>query len=252
MKHEAASTRLNDYLDGTLSLREAARVEAHLIGCEACRHQLGQLRRTVELLRGLRGVVEAPDLTGPVLERIRRGEAEPSLLERVRSVLLGFLGTPLGAPLATACVGLLLLGVLPRIEVEVTVPGSREAAPRIARSAEPRARAAGAPLAALRVNESRPSEPRLLPRPTAGECLESSPHGACLEHHALMTKLAMENPWAFMAELEEVPEPRRDDLLLDLSRFAAESGEAPVVAAQLRATGDPQAQRIARGFEQAR
>jgi hypothetical protein len=67
-----------------------------------------------------------------------------------------------------------------------------------------------------------------------------------------MTRLARENPWAFVERVEALPEPRRDDFLNELSRFAAESGAASDVAAHLRATGDPQAQRMAVRFEEAR
>jgi hypothetical protein len=67
-----------------------------------------------------------------------------------------------------------------------------------------------------------------------------------------MTRLARDNIWAFLAEVEQVPEPRRNDWLSGLSRFAAESGAAEDVAARLRATGDPQAQRLAIRFEEAR
>lgn len=251
MRHRAISDLLSDYLEDGLSMREAARVEEHLMECEACRRELGELRRTIELLHGLRGGFETPDLAGPVVARIRREEAEASALDRALAGLRRLFAMPLGAPLATACVGLVLLGVLPRIEVEVTLPGGGETSSHAALESPPRAPAA-APLAALRVNESRRAEPRLSPSPTLGRCLESSPQGACLEHHAMMTKLAMERPWAFIAELEEVPEPRREGWLLELSRFAADSGAAPAVAAQLRATGDPRAQRIATHFERAR
>lgn len=67
-----------------------------------------------------------------------------------------------------------------------------------------------------------------------------------------MTRLAMDDIWDFLAQIEQVPEPRRDDWLSDLSRFAAESGDAADVAARLRATGDPRAQRLAIRFEEVR
>jgi hypothetical protein len=67
-----------------------------------------------------------------------------------------------------------------------------------------------------------------------------------------MTKLAMENALAFMARVQQVPEPRREEWLGQVSRYAAESGDAPNVAAHLRATGDPLAQRMALRFEEAR
>lgn len=260
MRHDRAARLLSDYLDGSLAGRDRARVEAHLLGCVSCRHALNELRRTAELLRGLRGGVDAPDLAEAVLARIRAGEAEPSVLDRLRAGVSRFLAGPLGAPLATAAVGLTLLAVLPRIEVEVSLPGRgvsqaavTELAPRPAARAE-RSRPLSSPLLARRVNESLSREPgRLaLPAPRAFPCLEAASRAGCRDHHAFLTELARENPWAFLAEVEEVPEPLRDAFLADLSRFAAQSGAAPDVAAELRATGDPLAQRMAIRFEEAR
>jgi hypothetical protein len=62
----------------------------------------------------------------------------------------------------------------------------------------------------------------------------------------------MDNIWAFLAQIERVPEPGRDVWLSGLSRYAAESGAAADVAERLRATGDPQAQRLAVRFEKVR
>jgi hypothetical protein len=257
MRHERVSDRLSDYLDGSLSPRDASRVEMHLLGCERCRQTLAELGRTVDLLRGLRGSTEAPDLAGAVMARIRAGEAQPSFLDRVRAGVSRFIAGPLGAPLATATVGLALLALLPRIEVEVSIPGrapslaqtpasapAPEAATRRAAQPVERLRVANPPLLTRRVGESLSSDPF--------KCQESSSPQACRDHHASMTRLARQNPLAFMAEIEAVPEPRRDDWLNELSRFAVESGAASEVAAQLRATGDPDALRMATHFERAR
>lgn len=261
MRHERVSTLLSDYLDGSLSARDASRVEMHLLACGRCRQTLGELKRTVDLLRGLRGDFEAPDLAGAVMARIQAGEAAPSVLERLRTGVSRLLAGPLGAPLATAAAGLALLAVLPRIEVEVRIPG-RAAPEATARAPAPEAPrtpvlatrrapqgadrlpAASPPLLTRRVAESLSRDPFA--------CLESASPYACRDHHASMTRLAMENVWAFMARVEAVPEPRREDWLRELSRFAAESGVAPDVAARLRATGDPLAQRMAARFEEAR
>jgi hypothetical protein len=166
-----------------------------------------------------------------------------------------FIAGPLGAPLATAAVGLSLLAVLPRIEVEVRIPG------RVL-GAAPAAEVAGvAARAAPRSPESaRVASPPLLARRTSQQpssydpfaCREAASPHACRDHHATMTRLAIRNVWEFMERLESVPEPGRDDWVRELSRFAAESGDAPGVAASLRATGDPLAQRMAARFEEAR
>jgi hypothetical protein len=250
MRHERVVALLSDYLDGTLSGRQAARVEAHLAGCDGCRASLAGLERTVGLLRGLRGSLDAPDLVGPVMARIHAGEAQPSALDRVRTLVSRFIAGPLGAPLATAAVGLTLLSVLPRIEVEVSIPGR---AARVAPAAEVAERAAPAPESSAPA--SGPLFPRRVSEPSSQDpfaCWEASSLHACQDQHAKVTRLAIRDIWQFMAHLEALPEPRREDYLRDLSRFAAASGEAPGIAASLRATGDPLAQRVATRFEEAR
>jgi hypothetical protein len=187
------------------------------------------------------------------MARVHAGEAEPSGLDRLRTFVSRFIAGPLGAPLATAAVGLSLLAVLPRIEVEVNIPG-RAVAPAadVATLAERAAPASPGSAHAVR--------PPLLTRRTSQQpssydpfaCREASSPHACRDHHATMTRLAIRNVWEFMDRLESVPEPRREDWVRELSRFAAESGDAPGVAASLRATGDPLAQRMAARFEEAR
>lgn len=255
MRHERVLSLLSDYLDGALSRRQAARVDAHLAECEPCRASLVALERTVGLLRSLRGDADAPDLVASVMARVHAGEADPSGFDRLRTFVSRFIAGPLGAPLATAAVGLSLLAVLPRIEVEVSIPGR-------AASVAPRAEVSGvAERAAPRSRESaRVASPPLLARRTSQQpssydpfaCREATSPHACRDHHATMTRLAIRNVWEFMDRLESVPEPRREDWVRELSRFAAESGDAPGVAASLRATGDPFAQRMATRFEEAR
>ena len=249
MRHEHIASRLSAYLEGSLSKRDAERVEAHLLGCAGCRQALGELKRTIDLLRSLRGSVEVPDLSSTVMARIRAGEAEPSALDRLRAGVSRFLSGPLGAPLATGAVGLALLAVLPRIEVEVSIPGrATSVAPAAVATrqapAASRQHASSPPLLTRRVREPLSRDPF--------SCLEAPSPQACRSQHAFMTRLAQENVWAFVERLEAVPEPSRDVLLNDLSRFAAESGAAPDVARELRATGDPLAQRMAAHFEEAR
>jgi anti-sigma factor RsiW len=42
---------MTDHLEGALSDADAARMRAHLNGCEACRVYLDQLRSTIEIVR---------------------------------------------------------------------------------------------------------------------------------------------------------------------------------------------------------
>ena len=258
MMHRRAARLLDDFVGGALSAREASRIEDHVAACADCRRTLGELRRTIELLHGLRGGLDAPDVADAVAARVRRGEANASAWERSWGRASRFLAGPLGAPLATAAVGMLLFAVLPRVEVEISIPGRAVSAAALADSPRPsaaspsQARAASAPLLARRVSESLSREPSRPPRSMSFNCFESSSLEPCHDQHAFMTQLARDDIWAFLAEIERVPESGRDVWLSGLSRYAADSGDAADVAARLRATGDPQAQRLAVRFEEVR
>jgi hypothetical protein len=252
VRHERISAQLSDYLDGSLSARDASRVETHLLDCESCRRALAELKQTVELLHGLRSGVDAPDISARVMSRIRAGEGSPSRFDRLRSSLLRLASGPLGAPLATAAIGLALVALLPPIDVEVSIPNLAKPAALPAtlhaaaapRAAEPRPRAPASPLLALRRSEAMSRDPFA--------CLDSPAGRACRDQHASMTRLALENARAFLERVEAIPEAHRDPWLSELSQFAAESGTASDVAARLRATGDPLALRVATRFEEAR
>jgi anti-sigma factor RsiW len=251
LRHERTARRLSEYLDGTLSGRDGARVEAHLALCPECRNDLVELRRTSELLRGLRAGVESPDLAASILERIRAGEAEPTLVERLRASAGRFFSGAWGAPLATAAVGLAVLVLVPRIEIEVSIPGGSErniAAP-IARAPTPR-RAPVAALAARRVNESPLRETAAAARRLSGSslCWEQPSFEACQEQRDFM-ELALRDTRAFVERVEAVPPTQRERWIDELSRFAAESGSATSVAERLRATDDPRAWQMATQFD---
>ena len=47
------SDNLSEYLDGVLSVRERARVDAHLVDCSECRAELAELRYVVSMTRAL-------------------------------------------------------------------------------------------------------------------------------------------------------------------------------------------------------
>jgi hypothetical protein len=254
MRHERIARRLSEYLDGTLQGRAARRVEAHLAGCAACRTSLTELRRTTELLRSLRGADESPDLSAAVLARIRAGEADPSVLERLRSAAARFFSGGLGAPLATAAVGLAVLALLPRIEIEVSIPGTTgRAAASAPRAPTPRERAPAPALAARRVHEARLpnfSTPSLSPS-VMGDCWEYPSFEACQEQRHFFMELALRDTRAFLERVEAVPSAQRERWIGDLSRFAAEVGSASSVAEQLRASDDPRAWQMATRFEAA-
>jgi hypothetical protein len=79
--------RLSDHLEGDLTPEEFARVDAHLAECDACARELGELRETVALLRGLPDPVPSPRLSADVMQRIA-DEGAPSgrVIELFREV----------------------------------------------------------------------------------------------------------------------------------------------------------------------
>ncbi len=70
MDHEAALASLSDYLDGELGTTERERVDAHLSGCDACRAELEDMRRTLSALRGAK-VEAAPEPSPEFLDNLR-------------------------------------------------------------------------------------------------------------------------------------------------------------------------------------
>jgi hypothetical protein len=206
-------------------------------------------------LRGLRNGEDAPDLTAAVLERIRSGEGDPSAIDRLRSAAVRFLSGAWGAPLATAAVGLAVLAIVPRVEIEVSIPGgaAREVVVPVARAPAPERPPAPA-LAARRVNE-----PLLPPnfeapgRSSSGsvDCWEQPSFEACQEQRRFFMELALRDTREFLERLEAVPSTQRERWIGELSRFAAEAGSATSVAERLRATDDPRAWQVATRFESA-
>lgn len=67
---EHRTDRLSEYLDGTLSEREAARVEDHLAECPACAGTLAELRQVVEAARALPDEAPVPDLWPAIEARL--------------------------------------------------------------------------------------------------------------------------------------------------------------------------------------
>ena len=254
MRHERALRHLSEYIDGTLRGESARRVEAHLSECNACQAELAALRRTTELLRGLRGTEDAPDLAPAVIARIRAGEADPSALARLRAAAGRIISGTWVAPLATAAVALAVLAVVPRVEIEVSIPGLSPAQPgaQVARAPTPPRQPAPA-LATRRVNEPRlPSASLPVPAPALSvDCWEQPSFDACQEQRRLIMELALRDTPAFLEQVEAVPSPQRERWIGEMSRFAAEDGSASTVAQQLRASDDPRAWQMAPRFEEA-
>ena len=254
MNHDAVRRSLSDYLDESLPERRRARVEGHLAACPACRDELAALRRTVALLRDL-GEPEAPppDLAARVFARIDAGEAEAA-----RRWGLGLGGLRWLAPALTGAAALALVLVVQGVEIEVKLPGAGpalEAAP--AASAQFASRASAPPVAATPVSTSAGAStaPRA-PAPLATEtlplrlrCARDPASASCRAWQMWLVRLAVDDPSAFLAELDAVPGGARERWLDELSRFAAHSGTSARVAERLRQADDPRASRLAPRFE---
>jgi len=250
MRHERVARRLSQYLDGTLPGRDLERVEAHLSECGECRTQLMELRRTAQLLRSLRGATEPADLAAAVLARIRAGEAEPSFGERLRASLGRFFAGSFGAPLATAAVGLAVLTLLPKVEIEISLPGgAAEVAKRVARAPAYPHPPLTSLAAARRVNESPLPDRTERAAPLSPPCWEQPSFEACQEQSELFMELALQDTRAFVERVEAVPSTQRERWIGELSRLAAESGAASSVAERLRETDDPRAWQMATHFD---
>jgi anti-sigma factor RsiW len=85
---------LADYLGGELSTSGAAALEAHLQGCASCRREVDELRRTIDVLRGLEtvGADEASARTSDLMVVRRRPfawRAAAALLRAAAMIALG-------------------------------------------------------------------------------------------------------------------------------------------------------------------
>jgi hypothetical protein len=256
MRHAVVRERLSALLDGELPDAERARVERHLSSCAACRAELEELRRTVELLRGLPSVDVPPELTRRWIEGVRADAAGGG-----RG--FGRWLSGLGMPLAAAAAGLAVVAVVQDVEIQLVWP--RRGAPpavEVAARPEPPAPAArvseppyakfvgsgagpAAPSVASRAPSVAPRAPA--PRPSRAACFSRSPEdrGACEQWCSWLVGLAMEDAPGFLAEVDSLPTSARQRVM-DL---AFRSGSASLLAHHLRATGDPRASRLARRFE---
>lgn len=74
--HRPGAEQLSAYLDGRLDVAAAARIEAHVTACDACRNRLAELRATRDVLRSL------PETEPPRSFRLRQSDVEAPLRAR--------------------------------------------------------------------------------------------------------------------------------------------------------------------------
>ena len=88
--HERHRDELAAYLLGALEPGEAAELERHLAGCEACRTELEWLRPAVQLLpESVQRVEAPPELRGRLMEQVRSEAESAPAPERARRWSIG-------------------------------------------------------------------------------------------------------------------------------------------------------------------
>lgn len=112
MNHAVVTEHLADYLEGDLALDLRALVDAHLDGCTACAQEVREMQQTIRLLRALPEPEPPPMIAANVMRRIRAGETQPSLLERVQRAVGGVLEPSFVLPASAMAIAALVIFVI--------------------------------------------------------------------------------------------------------------------------------------------
>ena len=89
MNHSEVKNHLADYLEGDIDLGDRALVDAHLDDCADCAQEVSEMQQTIGLLRRLPEPEQPPMVAANVMRRIRAGETQPGIFERIGRVLGG-------------------------------------------------------------------------------------------------------------------------------------------------------------------
>lgn len=179
MNHQEVRKLMGEYLQGDLTLRQRALLDAHLDGCVACAEDLRSLRATVDLLRELPGPEVPPHLTDRVFARIQDGEGRAGFWDGVVAFWemvdpARYLPPLAGAALTTAVV---IVGVR---DLGWQIPGlsaPRPPAVQLATELDAAAEAEEAPRALRSEADSAPAE-RVRPPATVSRLASSAPPAA--------------------------------------------------------------------------
>lgn len=94
LKCNATQRFISDYIDGTLSTRDTAKVEAHLQLCLVCQHEVNALKKTRDLVVDFYVEPEAPDNYYPQFEvelhRCIENKGPTPLKQRLKTSVLQF------------------------------------------------------------------------------------------------------------------------------------------------------------------
>lgn len=101
MRCTVASKQLQLYIDDQLTMQQVRVLEAHLVLCRDCQRELFLLEELAGSLRELQPVVEPPNMTAQIMQRVAMTEQcneqysllRPSLLELLTVILLATITT---------------------------------------------------------------------------------------------------------------------------------------------------------------
>ncbi len=155
MNHAVVTEHLADYLEGDLALDLRALVDAHLDGCTTCAQEVREMQQTIRLLRALPEPEPPPMIAANVMRRIRAGETQPTLRERIQRVVGGVLEPSFVLPASAMAIAALVIFA---IQDRTPVSGSIEPNEAREASAADERFAAGAP------SEADPSETEAIDR----------------------------------------------------------------------------------------
>jgi len=129
VNHSDVKNCMADYLEGDLSLDERALFDAHLDDCPACSREIAEMRGTISLLRSLPEPATPAGLADQVMRRIRSGEGEPRLADRLRQLVDGLLAPRILAPVSAAALAAGLVLWSGQVQIGSTTGRSAEATP---------------------------------------------------------------------------------------------------------------------------
>jgi hypothetical protein len=119
VNHADIGKHLADYLEGELPIEERALVDAHLDGCHVCAGEVEEMLRTIRLLRTLPEPEPPPMIAANVMRRVRSGESQLGLFQRIGRALGAVFEPGFVLPASAIAVAALVvtvvqgLGVLP-------------------------------------------------------------------------------------------------------------------------------------------
>jgi len=220
--------RLNEHLDGDLSMAEQAAVEAHLAHCDDCADELRALRGIVALLRDLPDPEVPVDFAARIAQRIESGEGRR--VSRIATFTRRSRAAGVITALAAGFAGFLLLNSTD-IDSKNFLGTSIETTP------EPSGLQSrfGGSTVARGEGARRPLPP---PRATVGHVASNTGFGlignatpeAPLRDLDGEFEALIADPAAFIERFRRMPEDARRPLIAPLVRYSAERGPVEAVA----------------------